>query len=96
MTIEHKLVVGLEEIQAVVFECTKCKARIILTPENVNEPPRQCPRGHTWEWSITEQYETITGSIYVFFLRSLKRIREDDNLKMNGFKVLLEFEEPSN
>jgi hypothetical protein len=96
MTIEHKLVVGLEEIKAIIFECAECKARIVLTPEQLNKPPDKCPRGHTWEWDVPEQHQSITGSPYFFFLTGLKKLREPVVNQLYGFRIFLEFEEPKN
>jgi hypothetical protein len=95
MTIEHKFIVGLEEIKAIVFECVECKARIVLTPENVgNTPPNKCPRGHSWEWSMTDEHRNVDGSSHVFFFRSLKNLR--DAARSETFRILLEFDEPKN
>jgi hypothetical protein len=92
MTVEHKLVVGLEEIKAIIFECAECKSRIVLTPEDVGTPPNKCPRGHSWEWNITDEYKNVDGSSYVFFFRSLKNLR--NATKTETFRILWEFDEP--
>jgi hypothetical protein len=96
MTFEHKLVVGLEEIKAVIFQCRHedCTAKITLAPEQIQRPPNSCPKGHAWDWSIPEEYEAVTGSAFVFFLRALRRLRDPVFEKAAGFKILIEFDEP--
>jgi hypothetical protein len=90
MTFEHKLLVGLEEIKAIVFECNECKSRTTLSPEQIDAPPMQCPRGHPWDWNIPAQYQQ-TGSPFVSWLHSLRRLRDPMIVKVN-FKMYLEFE----
>jgi hypothetical protein len=93
MTFEHKLVVGLEEIKAIIFQCNECKSRIVLAPEDSGKPPASCPKGHAWDWNLPEEYETIAGSAFVFFLRALKKLR-DPMVQRTGFKIFLEFDQP--
>ncbi|KKK72589.1 hypothetical protein LCGC14_2902380, partial [marine sediment metagenome] len=33
MTVEHRIVVGLGDIKAVVFQCNKCAARVAVSPD---------------------------------------------------------------
>ncbi len=92
MTFEHMIVVGLEEIKAIIFQCNECKSRISLSPENVDSPPSRCPRGHAWDWNVPGEYQTM-GSPFVSFPLSLKKLR-DPLSQRAGFKMFLEFEEP--
>ncbi|MHB8484939.1 MAG: hypothetical protein ACYDCM_04280 [Candidatus Acidiferrales bacterium] len=92
MTYERKIIVGLEEIKAVIFQCNECKSRIVLAPENVESPPRKCPREHAWDWNIVAEYDQM-GSPFVCFLLGLKQLR-NPLIERCGFKVFLEFEEP--
>lgn len=92
MTVERRIIVGLEDIKALIFECRECKSKIVLTPEDSDKPPKTCPKGHAWEWNIPEEYETINGSVFFFFLRALKRLRDRVEERASGFKILLEFD----
>lgn len=91
MTFEHKLVCGLNEIKAIIFECNECKARVVLSPD-IMRPPRQCPSGHAWDWNISLGYSS-TESPHIAFLSALRKLT-DIGLKEVGFKVFLEFDEP--
>jgi hypothetical protein len=92
MTFEHKIVVGLEEIKGIIFECNQCKSRTVLTPESANFPPQKCPNGHGWNWNVSTGYGS-TESPFQAFLTSLKKLR-DPLSESVGFKIFLEFEEP--
>ena len=41
MTFEHKIIVGLDDIKAVIIEC-KCGTRVSLSPDAVHIPEK-CP-----------------------------------------------------
>jgi hypothetical protein len=90
MTFEHKLLVGLGEIKAIVFECNECKSRMVLSPEDVNKPPATCPRGHHWDWDTPSEHHSF-DSPFPQFLSALKRLREPMRERV-GFRLLLEFE----
>ena len=43
VTFERKIVVGLEEIRAISFECHKCKSRLTVSPDDLRDIPAACP-----------------------------------------------------
>lgn len=85
MTYEHKIVVSLDEIRAVVFECNTCKSRTAISPANLLAIPENCPNGHLWQRTGLGH----TGA----WVTSLKHF-SDPVYEKSGFKILLEFEEP--
>jgi hypothetical protein len=94
MTLEHKLVVGLDDIKAVVFECRQCGTRVSMVPADVRIP-NQCPTGacaSVWIMGkpagMTSEYEAST-SAHLNFVSAIGYIR-----KHNGaaFRILLEFD----
>ena len=90
MTIEHKIVVGLNDIKAVSLECSKCQTRITLAPDGI-EVPLQCPKcGKIWITGDPSGYQAV-ASPYVNFFTAIAKIR---TLLENGapFKILFEFE----
>jgi hypothetical protein len=91
MTFERKIVVGLEDIKAVIFQCNRCGSRIVLTPQSLDSLPKVCPQDHPWKTNIpVESYNASTLNLFTITLKKLvDRLHED-----NGFKVYLEFEEP--
>jgi len=96
VTIERKIVVSLEEIKAVIFECaTKdCKARTVLSPQNISSIPEQCPHNHHWDWKSRKEIEQHSSKTpYPAFIASLKRLTSPDSY-CPGFHIFLEFDEP--
>ena len=92
MTIERRLVVPIRDIKAVIFECSVCGARTVqpLGPDVVL--PRTCPREHRWEM--------FTGQNAGYgpegkLTRTLGELAALGTAAPNGFRVLLELEEPS-
>ncbi len=93
MTFEHKLIVGLEDIKGIIFECNQCKSKTVLIPESADFPPQRCPNGHAWDWNIPVSYGS-TESPFKAFLTSVKRLR-DPLAERVGFKIFLEFNDAS-
>jgi hypothetical protein len=90
MTFERKIVIGLEEIKAVIFQCNKCGSKISIAPDKLDSIPRQCPNDHAFLWNPSPEF---AGSMLGAFTTSIKKLREPiyENL---GFKIFLELEEP--
>jgi hypothetical protein len=87
MTIEDHITFSLDEIKAVVFECSKCGARVAFSPERDDAPPEACPRGHVWGWNTAMKYFS-TESPFRALLSALALLREDTSAR--GFKISLE------
>jgi hypothetical protein len=96
MTLEHKIVVGLGDIKAVIFECRECHTRISMAPDKIDVPPR-CPK-KTCEspaWivgkpvGVTSDYDGST-SAHLNFVSAIGHIREHNGA---AFTILLEFED---
>jgi hypothetical protein len=92
MTFERKIVVGLEEIKAVIFQCNKCGSRMSIAPDKFDDIPGQCPNGHPM---LTAKFlpQDFGGSLMFGFLQALKKLKEPI-YESAGFKIFLEFEEP--
>ncbi len=90
MTLEHKIVVGLDDIKAVTFECNACHVKLTVAPDNIRLPHdcRQCGAA----WILEESEYPKGGNPYFAFARAVSTIR--DQLKNHApFKILLEFDE---
>ena len=96
MTLEHKIVVGLGDIKAVIFECRagNCRARLTVSTEKMRIPT-ECPYcSKTWisgEQKSSFQPETSQQTALIDALEKVKV------LEANGatFRILLEFEDES-
>jgi hypothetical protein len=95
MTIERRIVVGLNDIQAVSFECNECLTRTRVPSDKLRGIPENCPScNRVWITSQFSQRNHVElASAYKTFIDSLVKIR---TLMENGapFKILLEFSEP--
>ncbi len=91
MTIEHKIVVGLDDIMAVTFECNQCHSKLTVPPDKIKLPQdcRQC--GAEWFSGVDMPYPT-GGSPYSSFIRALTTIRSQLKDRM-PFRILLEFDQ---
>jgi hypothetical protein len=96
MTVERKIVVGLDDIQAVSFECEKCHSRLTLPPDKIGEIPQRCERcGQEWIALNISAYEpNVAMDSAVKFTTALQTVRTLIHNKKMGFKILLEFPEP--
>ena len=99
MTIENRIVVGLDDIKAVTFECGErdCGARVSLPPDRAKVPPK-CPQcGHEW---LPAKPEIVTDAPALPYARLCDAVREvrlrlSDKTLQSRFKILLEFEAQS-
>ena len=93
MTFEHKIVVGLDDIKAVLFECGRCQTRISVPAEKLRNVPMQCLQcGEIWISKGVSPHHQDMASAYENFVSAIVKIR---TLLENGapFKILLEFSE---
>jgi hypothetical protein len=103
MVIERKIIVGLEDLQSVIFECTnqekKCTSRVCVSPDE-GKIPAKCPNCDV-EWIHYPLRDLfVSGSTLSQLVRLLadarKRQSETTELltAMPNFRILLEFDEP--
>ena len=92
MSFEHKIVVSLDEIKAIIFECNECNAKIVMSPETIEHLPIACPHGHAWNWDTPDELDP-SFSPFVSLIRLLKRTQNSMSQGV-GFRILLELEEP--
>jgi hypothetical protein len=95
MTVERKIVVGLDDIQALTLECIKCTARLTVSPDGISGVPRQCNRCNA-DWLIPND-TAVVSEPFTLFATSLGKIREllkTYKKEKLGFRILLEFKEP--
>ncbi|MGD0471556.1 MAG: hypothetical protein ABSA54_24535 [Terriglobales bacterium] len=91
MTFENKIVVGLNDIKAVIFECSNCRARICVSPDKV-QIPKECPSCNKGWRSAEKQSFLSDTSQEMNFIDALAKLRVLET-KPLPFRILLEFEE---
>ena len=95
MTVERRIVVGLDDIKAISFECTQCFTRHTVTPDNPGEVPYQCARcGAVWVpgvngVNLANRAKPLIRILIETISKILVTMKED-----HPVRVLLEFEEP--
>ncbi|SRR5712692_2574940 len=99
MTVEHKIVVGMEDLRSVIFECKNaqqnCKSRVGVSPDRGRNPP-QCPNcGAEWVKYPLAPIE-VNGTDFTKFIELLAAIRKQGaaSSEWPKFRILLEFDEP--
>ena len=93
MTFEHKIVVGVDDIKAVVIAC-KCGIRLSLSPDDIRIPAN-CPSpdcGIAWSakptHSVSSEHDAW-ASANLSFADAIGQMRK--HLKNSSFRILLEF-----
>ena len=95
MTVERNIVVGLDDVRAISFQCNQCEARSVFPrAEDLAVPPTRCPNGHAWNWNVEADHREI-GAPAAGFTISLNRLRLKGSSEKNGFRILLEFKDPT-
>jgi hypothetical protein len=95
VTVERRIVVGLEDIQVITLECLACGSRLSLSPDITRTPPEQCPSCFKDWMPLQPAPSSSLASPLVSFALSLQRIRNLHKEGVNlGFRILLEFREP--
>jgi hypothetical protein len=88
VTFEHRLLVGFEDIKAVVFECNVCKTRTSIPLSEFKRPPLSCPQQHAWEPNgLTIESMPVFRALATLFESLVRK----DFQGQTGFKVYLEF-----
>jgi hypothetical protein len=86
MTVEKKLIIGLDDIKRVYFECKKCGARSIFAQRSMIKVPHSCQ-------ACTAPF--VTGvydeSLAVKFIDNLLTMQ---NATDSGLRILFELDAP--
>lgn len=86
MTVERKIVVGLDAVRAVILECRSCRTRVVLSPDRCGICA-QCPE------CLSTWISAVQGNAN--FLDALSKIRVDSPTVATGpIRILLELDEP--
>jgi len=99
MTIERKIVVGLEDIEALTLECRAegCGYRVSFSPDKFERIPNNCGQcGQDWTPRDLAGHTEARAWVFLNLLRSIRTARAfiAENGSTSGFRVLLEFKEP--
>jgi hypothetical protein len=87
--IEIRLSLPIDRIRR---QANECRSRIVIPPEKVDVPPKQCPNGHNWDWNVPTDSAAFTSAFPQFF-NALKKLCDPVRQNASGFKIFLELEE---
>jgi len=95
MTFERKIVVGLDDIKAITFECAKCKTRTTVPADSLREIPGACNSCNAiWLIKDMPTYVSTSGPAPIALIQAIGRMRILIQESKETFRILLEFEEP--
>ncbi len=92
MTVERRLVVGLEDIKAIVLECGKCKARYSLKPES-GDIPTMCHCREQWLFGPHTAPTPLEQAVSAIALIR-RHLAESKGRPLAPYTLSFEFEEP--
>ncbi len=97
MTLQNRIVVGLDDIKAVTLECTdqdnkKCCARFSSSPDMI-QIPKNCPQCNATWWKGDQTFRQYDNPRQMGFLEALAKLR-DREAEGTPFRIFLEFETP--
>ena len=100
MTSERRIVVGLGDIRAVTFECKSCGVRVSYQPDDSHLMPvnTNCPACNEDWWTTSTTRGSVFGTqadIVANLLTGLQGVRKLADQKSVGFRLLLEYDEPT-
>lgn len=99
MAYEQKILLALEDIRSLCFQCKKCEAKFCVSPDSGLSPPARCLQCQA-EWIKDAPHASYLGQLMpeqqsdlVKFVKSLAFMRKADPNAF-GFRILLEFDAP--
>lgn len=84
MTIEHSLIVGVEDIRGIQIECASCKARVTRSPDKPFTLPNACGSCGT-SWPVSFGDDSATTKL----IRLIAALRGSPS---EGYKLRFEFD----
>ncbi|MHB8411148.1 MAG: hypothetical protein ACYDDI_04285 [Candidatus Acidiferrales bacterium] len=95
MTFEHKIMVGLDDIKSISYQCNDCGARLTFSPDKIHNPPEFCYQCSKKWWNGENPQPGFIGkSAFLKLLEAIKDIRTLYKENAVGFKIILEFDAP--
>ena len=96
MAIERRIIMGIDDIKAVTFQCSSCGTRTPVAINSLSEVPQQCNSCHAVWWRSNEFATHVStsgpaGTAFVQAVRTFAAMIRDGK---DTFRILLEFEEP--
>jgi ribosomal protein S27E len=96
MTVERRMIVGIDDIKAVTFECLNCKTRTTVPSASLRDVPRTCNSCSTIWWTNADAsaHVLISGPASIGFIQAIVTLNVLIRENKMAFRILLEFDEP--
>jgi hypothetical protein len=104
MTLDRKIILGIEDIKAISLECKKCQVRLTFNPDVAVNIPPHCPNlqcNADWLPNIAYGSHEPKDPVQLKLVRAIIATRMLDKASETerpndtaGYRVLLEFDEP--
>ena len=96
MTIERRMIVGIDDIEAVTFQCLSCNAKATTPVSSLSEVPRQCKSCNAVWWRENEfaSHVSTSGPAAMAFVQAIRTLTIMMREQKHAFLILLEFKEP--
>jgi DNA replicative helicase MCM subunit Mcm2 (Cdc46/Mcm family) len=96
MTLERRMVAGIDDIQAVTFQCSSCTTRTTVPADSLREVPRQCTSCNAVWWRGDEiaTHVSTSGPAATAFIQAIRTLTTMMREKKDAFRIFLEFDEP--
>jgi len=101
MTSERRIIVSLKDIKLVSYECKKCSAKVSFAPDSALDATERCFQCRA-EWRkdspLSDDYQVpgmARQAPTMRLMRSIADMRNPDIVETLGFRILLEFDEPT-
>jgi hypothetical protein len=96
MTVERRMIFGIDDIRAVTFQCSSCKTRITIPTDPLREVPRRCTSCDAiwWRGDESATHVSTSGPAAMAFIQAIRTLAIMIREKKDAFRILLELEEP--
>ena len=96
MTVERRMIAGIDDIRAVTFQCSSCKTRITIPADSLREVPRQCTSCNALWWRGDEfaTHVSTSGPAAMALVQAIRTLAIMIRDNQDAFHIFLEIEEP--
>lgn len=96
MTVERRMIAGIDDIRAVTFQCLSCKTGITIPADSMREVPRQCISCNAVWWRGDElaTHVSTSGPAAMAFIQAIRTLAIMMREKKEAFRIFLDLDEP--
>jgi hypothetical protein len=97
MTVEHRTIVGIDDIRAVTFQCSACTTRLTIPADSLRGVPRQCTSCNAVWWRGDEMatHVSTSGPAAMAFIQAIGTLAIMMREQKDTFRIFLEFDVPT-